>query len=241
MDISVETALKDSFADSLVGDAVWQCVLAIDQPGQSRQMAEGWLKAAVAAVRGGEVDELHSAPLWVVWFRDTAAAFQFWSLWAAESQLQLDGEVWKTGLAFIQNALSSLALNYWKGSRRTARHKARVEKVFQNRAAKLVKEAHDYGTVFGVLAPHGAEISPESSNEAVMNWYNALREGAIHEHFWRDHQEYLVRRIKIDPSPQIRALNRSAEKRSAVTTAIIEHLIDVNRSRAKQLLHKAQN
>ena len=60
-----ETCFKDSFSDSLVGDGVWQCILALDQADAGRQVSEEWLTDAVAAVQRSCYVQLDAAPLWL--------------------------------------------------------------------------------------------------------------------------------------------------------------------------------
>lgn len=240
VDLTVEGALKDSLADSLVGDAVWQCLLALDLNEPSRQIAGDWLKAVVAAVERGDAQQLDSDPLWVVWFAETATALRFWHMWAADSNCACTDEVWETGLEFIRNCFPALALAYWKRVCREARHQARRERVLKYRTAKALEEARECATIFGVTAPACTNMSPESSDRALVDWYNAIRDGAILEHFWRDHREYLVRISKVDPSPTIRALIRSADNRSAVTIPVIEKLVQVYHGRIGDLLQSLE-
>jgi len=236
-----ENLLKDSFADSLVGDAVWQCILDLEQADVRRQVSAEWLSIAVAAVQRTPFVQLDSAPLWLSWFCEAAEAIDLWRRWAAEQHNWCQDEILLTGIEFIRNGLPVLALSYWKRVRRAARHRTRRECILHERATRAVKEAQEYADALSVNLPRLEGLNAEASLRAIVGWYDDLRESTILEHFWRDHLEYLLRLREVDSSSNVLALIRTAKKRSPVTFATLQKLFLVNRDRTESLLHSLQS
>jgi hypothetical protein len=233
--------LKGSFADSLLGDGVWRCIENLDRTDAAGQASAKWLTFAVAAVQEHGDANVGDGPIWLSWLGGAVEAIGLWRRCAAEHPAQCSNEALLAGTEFIRNGLPALALSYWKRLSRAARHRARRGRILQQRVAMILKEAQQHAEVFGVAAYRLDSSDAGAALDAVARWYVELRDTAVLDHVWRSHLEYLLRFNKIDPQPGVRALIRTAQKRSPVTFATLQKLVLVNRNRAEKLLHGARS
>jgi hypothetical protein len=79
-------------------------------------------------------------------------------------------------------------------------------------------------------------LDSDATTEAIVRWYEGLRDSTILEHFWRDHFAYLLQLKEMDPEADVLALIRTAEKRRPVTFATLQKLVLAYRNRTKKLL-----
>jgi hypothetical protein len=93
-----------------------------------------------------------------------------------------------------------------------------------------------FAEALGAPAPVVDGLDSDATTEAVVRWYDGLRDFTILEHFWRDHLAYLLRLKEMDPEADVLALIRTAEKRRPVTFATLQKLVLAYRNRTEKLL-----